>query len=341
MGGIEIMLKKLLIAIQLVIMMSVTALAADPIVLKFATVEPPFSLNNKTAWIPLFEKINKDAAGILKIELYQGGTLGRNPTQYIQMLKTGVIDIAHIINPYFPGQLVDDWIINIPFIAKDCFECSMAVHHMQEEKLLRGYEELVVLGQVCVGQYGIHTTFPVKVPGDLKGVKLRTAGKFHHQLAEALGATPVAIPVTKVAESISRGVVGGTLQDWTGMEIFRIIDVARCHCVLPLGSNAISVVMTKKKYNSLPENARAIFDKYKGDFFSGYWAEKEYKEIQRIVEKVFANPKHMVYTPNLEEVKQWNAVIKPVIASWIGSNDRGNELVKGFEKSVDKARAMK
>ena len=335
------MIKRLFLVLLLVMTMGSVALAAEPIVLKFATVEPPGSLNNQSVWVPLFKKINEEAKGILKIELYQGGTLGRNPTQYIQMLKVGVIDIAHIINPYFPGQLVDDWILSIPFIAEDCFECTMALHHLQREDLLRGYEGLVILGQSCVSQYAIHTTFPVKVPADLKGVKLRTAGKFHQRLAEAFGATPVAIPVTKVTEAISRGVVGGTLQDWTGMQVFRINDVAKYHCLLPLGSNAISVVMTKKRYDRLPENAKAILNRYKGDFFTRYWAEKETQGIKEIVETVKNNPKHVLYRPAPEELKQWNAVINPVITSWIDSNQRGDDLIQGFEEGVEKARAIK
>ena len=335
------MITRILTALLLVTICGSAASATEPIVLKFATVEPPGSLNNQSIWVPLFNKINKEAKGAIKIELYQGGTLGRNPTQYIQMLKAGVIDIAHIINPYFPGQLVDDWILNIPFIAEDCFECTMALNHLQKETLLRGYEDLVILGQSCVSQYAIHTTFPVKVPADLNGVKLRTAGKFHQHLAEAFGATPVAIPVTKVTEAISRGVVGGTLQDWTGMQVFRINDVAKYHCILPLGSNAISVVMTKKRYDRLPENAKAILNKYKGDFFTRYWAEKETQGIEEIIAKVESNPKHVLYRPTPEEMKQWNVVIKPVISSWTDSNQRGDKLLKGFEEGVEKTRALK
>jgi TRAP-type C4-dicarboxylate transport system substrate-binding protein len=335
------MKKILFISLLIVMIMKSNVFSDGPVTLKFATVEPPMSLNNKAVWEPLFNEMNKEAEGILKIELYQGGSLGRNPTQYLQMLKTGVVDMVHIINPYFPGQLVDDWIVNIPLIAKDCFECTMALHHMQNKKLLSGYEDLIILGQACVGQYYIHTSFPVRTPSDLKGVKLRTAGKLHHQLAKALGAAPVAIPVTDVTEAISRGVVGGTLQDWTGMEVFRINDVATHHLNLALGSNAITVVMRKTKYNSLPENIRVILDKYKGDFFTRYWAEKENEGIKRIEQKILNNPKHVIYTPNPDEMKQWKEVIKPVIDSWINSTPRGNELLKGFDGGVNQSRLMK
>ena len=108
---------------------------AGPVVLKLATVEPPQSFNVKDAWTPIINKINKEGEGILKIEVFAGGTLGRNPMQLMKTLMDGVTDICHIINAYLPGQLKDDQVINMPFMAKNSSDCSLAFQYMQEKNL--------------------------------------------------------------------------------------------------------------------------------------------------------------------------------------------------------------
>ena len=85
---------------------------AGPVVLKFATVEPPKAFNNQKVWTPIFDKMNKEAEGIFKIEVFAGGTLGRNPMQLMKILMDGVADVVHIINAYLPGQLVDDQVFD-------------------------------------------------------------------------------------------------------------------------------------------------------------------------------------------------------------------------------------
>jgi len=331
--------RRTLLALILLTMLGGHAFADGPVVLKFATIEPSKADNVRNVWTPYFEMINKEGGDILKIEIFPGGTLGRNPMHQIKILENGVADMVQIINAYHQtGRLSDDQVTATPFMARDCVECAQAVEYMQEKHVLRGYEDLVVLGQVCLSIYGIHTNFPVKVPADLKGTKMRTAGKLFHALAGGFGATPVAMPVTKVAESMSRGVVDGTFQDWTGMAVFRINDVAKYHLMVPLGTNMLSVAMTKKKYDSLPPKAKALIDKYKGEPFTRFWADRLSVRIKEIVSSIEKNPKHHIYTPNQEEMKLWKAAIEPVVASWSQKINRWGELEKAFEAGLKKAR---
>lgn len=316
------------------------ALAEGPVVLKFASFEPPQSFVVKECLAPLFGKINKEGEGILKIETYAGGSLGRNPLQYLKILLDGVTDISQIVTAYHPGQFPDEEVFNTPFMADNSYQGSLADFFMREKDQLRGYEDIVVLGKVTIGNYAVHTTFPVKVPDDLKGKKMRSAGKMFHAFTEAFGATPVALPVTDVAESISRGVIGGTFSDWNAMVTFRIKDVAQYHVIVPLGSNAIMLAMTKKTYESLPTKARAILDKYIGEYFTRYWAEKFDEHTNNIIEMIKKDPKHIVYTPSPEEMKKWKAATDMVVTSWNKEVSNWDELIKNYEEALNKVSSM-
>jgi TRAP-type C4-dicarboxylate transport system substrate-binding protein len=336
-------MRKVMISLIMLVLIGMgvgSAFAGDPVVLKFASIEPPQSFTSQKVFIPWIEQINKDGKGVVEIKYFPGGTLGRNPNRQLTILLDGVTDLVHIINAYHQaGRLADEQVTQTPFVANNCYECALGVEYMQKKKVVRGYDDLVILGQVCLGVYGIHSNFPVKVPADLKGKKMRTAGKMFQGLSEALGCAPVEMPVTKVAEAMSRGVVQATMQDWLGMDVFRINDVAHYHCMVPLGTNLLTVAITKKKYDSLPADARAVIEKYSGPEFSRMWAKKLQKHLKQIEDRIKNDPEHHVYYPNKEEMKQWKAVFAPVIASWGTQIDNWNVLIKTYTEGVEKARA--
>jgi TRAP-type C4-dicarboxylate transport system substrate-binding protein len=99
--------------------------------------------------------------------------------------------------------------------------------------------------------------------------------------------------------------------------------------------------MTKKKYNSLPPKARAILDKYKGEYFTRFWAERLYDRVREIQDKISKDSKHTLYTPNADEIQQWKAATDPIIAGWNKVNDRWDELLNAYEAGLVKARALK
>ena len=334
---------KALLLLVVILAWSVPAMAEGPVVLKFATIEPPQSYIMKHVFAPYFDQINKEGKGVLEVKIFPGGTLGRNPNQQLDILLNGVCDIVHIINGYLQsGRLADDQVTQTPFLAKNCMECTLAAQYMQQKKVLNGYDDLKILGQVCLGVYGIHSTFPVKVPADLKGKKIRTAGKMYQGMSKALGATPVDMPVTKVAEAMSRGVVQVTLQDWMGMTIFRINDVAPYHLMVPLGPNFLTVAMTKKKYESLPPKAKALIDKYLGVRFSNFWGEKLQAQLKTIQAKMMEDKKHHVTIPTPEQLAQWEAVLNPLVADWEKEMPKYPLLLKTYKEGLAQAReAMK
>ena len=98
-------------------MLAVQPLAAAPITLKFATVDPDQSPVNKNfkAWA---EKVMKDSEGTIKIDIYAGGTMGRNPQVYLKSLMDGVVEMAWMVCDYTPGKFPDDHVFHLPFLAE-------------------------------------------------------------------------------------------------------------------------------------------------------------------------------------------------------------------------------
>ena len=321
------------------ILVAGTVCADGPVTLKFASFEPPTSFVNVQILTPWIEKVNKEGEGILKIEFFPGGALGRDPKIQVKLLMDGVADLAFILNPYSPGRFPDDQVVNIPFIAKNPLESSLALNALYEKGLLRGYGDLVVMGHFTASCYEIHSVYPVKTPEDMKGKKFKATGKMQYVLMEAVGGAPVGISIFKTAEAISRGVLSGLLGEMNSMNVSRTIQVVKHHCGVNFGTTNQMSAMSKKTYDGLPVKARALLDKYRGEFFSRLWGERLTGECDKVQKKYMGDPEHTWYDPSAEEMKQWRSLMDPVVDNWIKTHPNGEKLIQTYKDEVIKVRS--
>ncbi|MBW1943812.1 MAG: TRAP transporter substrate-binding protein [Deltaproteobacteria bacterium] len=329
------------IATVIVLAVWVVPLWAGPMVLKVGTVEPPQGWALVNVVKPFLAKVENDAGGTVTFKVYAGGTLGRNPTKYVKHVRDGVMDLGWVINAYQPGVFPDDEVVNVPFVAKNPLEATVAINNMVGKGMLRGYDSIVPLGVYVLNQYAVHSTFPIKKPADLKGKKVRAAGRLQQGLVEALGAGPVGIPAPKIAETVSRGVVDGVILEWNGMKTFRIVDLTKYHCMVSFGATIISFIMNKDVFNKLPPQAKAAFEKHMGMPFGKDWGVKQTKNEKAIMESVKNNPKHTIYVPSASEMEQWKAIMGPVVEKWEKEHPKGKVLLDTYKAEIKKYRAGK
>ena len=211
---------------------------------------------------------------------------------------------------------------------------------MFDRGLIRGYEDYKVFFYRTTGPYAIHSTFPVKVPADLKGRKIQAINKIQVDYLTRIGATSVGIIVPKVAEALSRGSVDGAMVDMGAADFFRILDAADHHMVIPLGTNVIVMLMRKDKFESLPEKARHALDVWSTMDMARWINEHEVTE-REVWERLEKDPKHKVYHPTDSELQQWKDAIQPSVGAWLKENPRFQELLPCLDEEIEKYRAGK
>jgi TRAP-type C4-dicarboxylate transport system substrate-binding protein len=292
------------------------ALAAGPDVLKFAIMDPAQAAPVADAYKPWAEKVDKSAEGTLKIDLFPGGSLGRNPNVLVKLVTDGVADMAFVIPSYTQGRFPEDEVFNMPFVAENGLESALASQSMYEKGMLSGYDDLVVIAHFTTDVFYLHTDFPVRVPADLKGRKVRAATKFQADLLKRLGAVGIAIPVSKTAENISRGVIEGSINDNSSLMTFRIKDVAKHHLMLPMGGMSLAVIMNKDKYESLQPQAKKALDQH-GKELIKMWYDAVQGDVAVEFDKLRQDPKHTVVVPTEAELVLWEEAIQPAIDSWL------------------------
>ena len=312
-------------------------LSAQTLELKFGTSEPPQSFIIKTVYEPWAEKVNKAAEGQFKIEIYPGSVLNKNPMKDMEVVMSGVVDMVQTCAAYNPGIFSNESVFGVPFIAENPIEASKAAYSMFKQGLLKGYNLVVPLMITAGGQYYIHTSMPVKVPKDLEGKKIRSTGKMQHYLAKAYGAAPIGMPIFKVAESISRGLIQGTTNEWNAVRTFKIDEVARYHTIVPLGTISFTIVMNKEKFNSLPKKAQDILINSRDDLNST-WAKQMDISLTTFQKKMIDDKEHHVYFPTPSEMEEWKKVTQIGVNQWLEDEKGMKDLIEVYKKEITKIR---
>lgn len=313
----------------------VSQAAADPLKLKFSSFEPPKAFGPAKVYAPWIKAVNKASDGTLDIQLYAGGALGK-PTAQLQVVENGVADLAVIVPSFTPNRFKYNEIGELPFLWEDATVAGVAIWRLIKKGLLK-YPGFKVVSAQMTAPYQLHADRPIAKIADLKGLKIRAAGPIFGQIVRALGAVPVGIPTPAVAENIDRGVLDGTMNDWTLVKAFRILDVTNHHIQFPLGGVIALLGMNQKSYDSLPPKAKAAIDKYGGPYYAKLWGDVVKAETKEIIAEVKADPKQTIVYPDAAQRKRWKARLQPVIDKWAAAPEHKKRL-KAFKAELDAAR---
>jgi TRAP-type C4-dicarboxylate transport system substrate-binding protein len=325
------------LALVAALLLSPCTATAQTTTLRFSSFEPPVAFITKEILTPWAQRVSEDSGGALKIDMFPGGTLGRDPAAQMKLVVDGIADIAWIVPGYTPGRFDATSVLELPFIVKSARTASLASTRMFQKGYWKGggFDEVKLLCVCGNNPVLVNTTYPAKTLADLKNRKFRAAGPVSLEVIKALGAVPVGgITGPQLAENLSRGLVDGTLNEWNALQTFRALEVVKNHIVLPLGSTPLLVIMNKAKYESLPPAAKAAIDKHSGEAFAQIFGDMFDKNNRAVFEKASAERGRVITTPTDAEAKEWQAAVKPVYDSWKRDNKDGELLFKAFTDEV-------
>jgi TRAP-type C4-dicarboxylate transport system substrate-binding protein len=316
-----------------------TARAADPVKLKFTSFEPPMANITSNVLTPFARDASAGSGGTLQIDMFAGGTLGRNPLQQLKLVTDGIADIGWIVLPYTPGRFDDTEIVGLPFLTASATEASLALHRVYAAGALVGFEGLKMLAVGATPPVVIHANQPIRLPADFKGKRVRVSGDHLTRVVEALGGAPVQLGGGQIAEGLSRGVVDMTLNNWGFVGDFKVNEVSSQHFDIPLGAVAIGVVMRQDRYDALPAPARAAIDKASGEALARKLGEAFDRQEKEVRERVSRSGRNQVVAPSAAELAAWQQAIAPLNEAWRGAKPRNTRIHEAFSQQLARVRA--
>lgn len=316
-----------------------TAVHAEPVKLKFAVFTPENEVTYQTIMKPWAEKVMADAKGLVEIKMYPGGTLGRNGSKQIKLLKDGVADIAFIIPAYNPGLFPDNKVSELPNLIANATEGSVAFWRLYKKGMLRGYGDFEVFALVTTSPYLIHSNRPIRKTADMRGLKVRAAGRLEASCIQALGAVPVGMRVSKIAESLSRGVIDATPMHYAALHAFGISGATKYHYENRLGAIPFGFVMTKERFTKLPEKVRVAMRKHAGEILSRDFGKAMDAENARLRAATLKDKKQSVIVPSKADRAAWDKALTKCRQAWVKEQPGGQKLFDAMQAEIKAIRS--
>jgi TRAP-type C4-dicarboxylate transport system substrate-binding protein len=228
------------------------AVAGEPVRLKFAFFASDREFAFRGVVKPFADAVNLDASGLVEIELHPGGALGRGYAQQLQLVRSGVADLAWINPALTPEEFPDNGVLQLPGLFLDAQEASQVHTRLAASGLLRGYADFHIVAAVATAPVTIHMRTPVASLADLEDRRLRSGSRTESLVLRALGMEPNALPINQVADAINRGAIDGSTGSLEVLADFGISRFATQHYMLGLGSAPLLIVMNRKTFDGLP-----------------------------------------------------------------------------------------
>ena len=286
------------------------------------------------------DKVEEASGGRIEIVRYASMQLGGKPPELIDQVIDGVIDITWNVVGYTPGRFPSTEAFELPFIVTDARAASSALWMMMEEHMMdTEFKDVKVLGGWVHGPGVIHANKPVNTPADFNGMKIRGASRQVNALLEQLGATPVGMPVPSVPEALSKGVIDGTTIPWEVTIALKSSELVENHTEFtgPMFYTVTFVlVMNWDKYNSLPDDLKAVMDDNSGLDFSVF-AGGTQSDADGAGRAFAADRGNAIVTLDAEQSAAWADVAAPVYDAWIA--EMTGKGIDG-QALIDQAKAL-
>ena len=314
-------IKQLSVFSCLIFLVFTTPVKAVPSALRVASFISPLSPQNADVIAPWIQNLEKLTDNELKVDFYPGGSLGRHGDYQLKLLLDGVHDISLIVPGYTPGRFPDNNIFELPLLMNSSLEASLAYYRMIKNDYLRGYEDTKLISVFMSQPYFIHLNTPYQSLDDLKGKKIRVAGYLQAEIIRRLGGTPIGgTPVTQIRESISRGLIDGTLLGWDSMHIFGVKHVTHYHIEIPVTYTPILLLMNLASYERLDSKHRVVINQSSGEeMVKHFSAATTALALKTYKETLDQDDQHFI-TPDQDELNRWHKALSPSEQSWSSEN---------------------
>ncbi len=219
---------------------------------------------------PFMEAVEKESKGAISFKYFPDDQMVKQAF-VPNAIPAGTVDISL--------ATLDSWAGRIPDVSVTVMPLWPLSMQQTRDKLVPGSDLFEWFdGQfqksgvkiLCIFDIGppvVSTTFPLRVPEDLKGRKLRATSKGHAELLQSLDASPVVLSVGEVYQALQRGTVDGAvggLQGMVGLKHFEVAKQLMASNGL-LGTYIHGYVMNLKRFNALPKPQQEIIMKAAAD----------------------------------------------------------------------------
>ena len=312
---------------------SLSALAQQPIVIKFSHVVAVDTPKGKAAEF-FAKKAGELTKGKVKVEVYANSALYKDKEE-MEALQLGAVQmLAPSLAKFGPLGVKEFEAFDLPFIFDDTAALHKVTNGPVGKQMLDKLQPKGITGLAFWdnGFKSFSMNTPIKTPADLKGKKLRIqSSKVLEEQIRSLSALPQVMAFSEVYQALQTGVVDGTENPISNLYTQKMHEVQKHLTLTEHGYLGYAVIVNKKFWDSLPADvSKQLADAM--EQATRYANQIAQVENDTALDGVKKSGKTAVYVPTKEERLAFKKALVPVhkkMESRIGA-----DLIKSIYKET-------
>ncbi len=295
-----------------------TGARAQQYIIKFATLAPEGS-----TWMNVMKEydqaVRKESGGRLGFRIYPGGVQG-DEKDVLRKIKLGQLHSAGITGNGLTTIAPKVRILDSPFLFNSTSEVD-EIYREFDGEFSKAFEEngFINLGWAEVGFVYIFTNTPVKVPSDLKTVKMWMweGDPIADAAFKALNIHPIPLTITDVQTSLQTRLVDGVYTSPLAAIAMQWYTRVKYMLNVPLADAAGAVVISKQKYDELPADLREILTR-NGRLYMHKLTELSREDNRKALETLKSKGIVFVQPDNQQELAAYQEIGKKARRELVG-----------------------
>ena len=303
-------------------------------ILKFSHVVSENTPKGKAA--KFFEKrLEELSKGRIDVQVYPNSQLYKD-SAVLKALKMNTVQMACPSFSKF-GKIVPQLaLFDLPFLFRDIDH----LHRVQDSEVGAKLKKMVeAKGFIALDFWDNNfkqLTSSKKAllnPEDAKGQKFRImSSKVLEAQFKVLGANPQMMPFSEVYSALQQGVIDGQENTISNIYTKKFYEVQKYMTLSNHGYLGYLVVMSKKFYDSLPEDLQKAVKQAMKEATAKerIWADELNKEnLKKIEEYAQKTKKLTIYTLTDEQKKKWREAVSKIYPEFYDNSKIGKDLIQG------------
>lgn len=284
----------------------------DQYIMEIAHVQPEDNPRHLSL-LKFKEDVENATCGHVRVVIHSNGDLGTEEELLQQVMAGNIQGMRGGQYPYSPRLLM----FTLPFLTQNRAEITALLQSDLAQRVCRESGELtgtVILNICDAGGYRqvSNARRPIKTPGDLEGLKMRTNGMKPTNLTmEAMGAEVVSIPFGSLYTALASGVADGQDNPWINSQQEELYKVQPYFTELNYQFHIDPFFVNAKWWEALPQELREVITPCAmamGEYNDQIIDENN----QAAKEAIDAAPGVEIYTPTAEELAAFREAMEPV-----------------------------
>lgn len=293
---------------------------------------------------PWMERVTELTEGKVEFEYFPAEQLGKSH-DLLKLTGSGVTDISIAPANYFGDNMPYSHLLAaFPNLSETSHQGTMAYHELLKENPIVLEEDYLKNGVRPIlthvsPTYEIWTSGKeIRVPEELKGIKLRTPGGISNEMYEYLGAVPVAISHAETYEALEKGIIDATSYYSMAVKSSGTEELLKYAIFPHLGTVIHGLMIKEGVWEGLSEEIREAMLQAGQEIMES--AGEAYNEETEIFNAEFVDNGGVIAELTPAEEEKWKSLTNEFAESWLKEHESDGhdyeKVIKTYQKLLEK-----